>query len=189
MICNECGNKSKPIALAGTCKKCQGQTSCFSYKLCDDCSDEINACEWCERGIDDNGDPVKSNSATSVIPDGSYIIALADKQNGTSVKGLRSGEYVTVTLKEDQYSNKEWDLKPGHDKKVVLYAHRGEFEPDADDMQFGTRTFVFKVSGSGNTTISFHEVNRIWSWFGHTNGQVATPVVNGQTFSANLEVK
>ena len=189
MICNECNNKSQPIALAGICKKCQGQTTCFSYKLCDDCSDAINSCEWCERGIDKSGNPIKSQVAANVIPDGSYVIALNDKQNGTKVKGVRSGEYITVTLPEDQYSNKEWDLKPGHDRNVVLYAHRGEFEPDADDMQYGTRNFVFQVKGCGNTTISFHEVTRVWSWFGQTNGQVATPIVNGNTFKAEIEAK
>jgi predicted secreted protein len=102
-------------------------------------------------------------------------------------KGLRAGEEIHIEMNEDQYSGKQWEVtKPLHTSFRLKL--KGPFVQNPQDGQYGTRTFVFEVVGSGSGNIELHEVQRVWSWFSTISSSTA-PVVGGKQFNCVFQIK
>ena len=179
-LCTPCQGKTT-INTPGSCSKCSAPTTHFAYRLCNGCSTQLDECEWCQV-------PLKGVPTTPVARTTVYTTKLADKDDGKTIKNLSIGEQVHITLEEDQYSWREWDVKTYNRGRFRLLS-RGQFVPDPSNPQYGTRTFEFEVVGSGTGDIEMHECQRTWSWWGHPSSGPGAPVQGGKTWKADFTVK
>jgi predicted secreted protein len=181
-LCTTCQTKTT-INSPGSCSKCSAPTTHFAYRLCDSCSQQLQECEWCQIPL--NGGPNSSIVARGATP---YYVTLRMPDDGKKTKNLNIGEQVHIVLEEDQYTWREWDVKTFNRGRFKLIS-RGQFVPDPSDPQYGTRTFVFEVIGSGSADIEFHEVTRTWSWGWGDGSGGGQPVQGGKTWKHDFEVK
>jgi predicted secreted protein len=180
-LCTPCQGKVT-INTPGSCTKCNAPTTHFAYRLCNACSTHLQECEWCQV-------PLQGAPSTAPVQAGAtpYFITLNDKDDGKTFKNLQIGEEIHVTLEEDQYSWREWDVNT-YNRGRLRFLSKGQFVPDPANPQYGMRTFKFEVVGSGNGDIELHEVQRSWSWWGGGH-QGGTPVQGGKKWKADIVVK
>lgn len=179
MLCSSCQQKST-LQVPGKCKNCSSPTTHFAYGLCPPCGTKLDQCVWCETPL---------NATVSAIPTSSvYVTKVREaSDNGKTFKSLHPGEEIHVEMDEDQYSGKEWDVRKPLDSMFRLKS-KGPFVQDPNNGQYGTRTFVFEVVYSGKGDLDFHEVQRIWSWWG-SSGSTTQPVPGGKQFKSTFDVK
>ncbi|MGC5276187.1 hypothetical protein ACPXAM_23915, partial [Escherichia coli] len=85
-----------------------------------------------------------------------FITKVTAKDDGKTIKGVRTGEHVEITLDEDQYAGKEWGLKSKDWQFNAVSS--GQFTQNPQNPQYGTRSFVFSCSNAGIGDIELHEV-------------------------------
>lgn len=179
MKCQSCQNKNTTWGL-GFCKKCSATTPSSGYLYCDNCSQQLSQCQVCGIGM---GSSASSHAvASGKTP---FATKLTVKDNGKTVKGVRTGEHIEITLDEDQYSGREWGLK-SKDYELSTVSS-GQFTQNPQNPQYGTRTFVFSCQSAGIADVELHEVQRSYS-YGWGGGSGTTPVQNGQTFKVTVEI-
>jgi hypothetical protein len=179
MLCKTCENLPLPTNVAGSCKSCPANTSYFAYKLCEDCSEELDQCERCEAPLSAASSPVQTPGTTR------YRVTLNDSDHGKTIAGMHPGEEVAVVLKEDQYSQVEWgvdnySLPTG----IKLKANNG-FVPYPNQYQHGTRELVFELTTTGKLNLEIVEMIRTWSW--HGNQSSTTPAPNGKKWKCTIQ--
>jgi predicted secreted protein len=128
------------------------------------------------------------SSQTSLPVSNVYVTKVREATDlGKTFKTLRPGEEIHIEMEEDQYSDKEWDVtKPLH--ACFRLKLKGPFVQNPQDAQYGTRTFIFEVVGSGSGDIELHESERGWSWYSTSTG-TNTPVAGGKQFKCTFQVK
>jgi len=180
MLCDTCDKKT-PSHFLGNCTKqgCNNTTTSFSFKLCDDCSEELDECAWC-RGPLSGGN--NNNPATQT---GVRFVVVRDADKGRTFSGLAIGEEVHVELSEDRWSGKEWAVK-SLPRGILSQYGSSTFIQDPTSLQYGTRKFVFDIHRTGSGDLEFHEVQRSWGWWG---GGGTAPVQGGQTFKVTIKIK
>lgn len=180
MKCQACQNKQTTWGL-GFCKKCSGTTPSSGYMYCDSCAQQLQQCQICGTAM---GTAAGGHSSHHSGPT-AYAIKVTSKQNGQTIKGVRTGEHIEISLEEDQYSGNEWGLK----SKDYQFSSVGsaQFTQNPRNPQYGTRTFTFACNSAGIAEIELHEVQRSWS-YGWGGGGGTTPVPNGQTFKVTIEI-
>src|ERR1700722_9785380 len=104
MLCKTCENLPLPTNVAGSCKNCPANTTYFAYKLCEDCSEELDQCERCETPLNAPSSPIQTPGSSK------YRVTLNDNDHGKTINGMHPGEEIVVVLKEDQYSQTEWGV-------------------------------------------------------------------------------
>lgn len=180
MKCQPCQSKQTSWGL-GFCKKCSANVPSSGYMYCDKCAQQLSQCEVCGIGV---GTSSGSGSAHQSGPS-AFITKVTAKQNGQTIKGVRTGEHVEITLDEDQYSGKEWGVKSKDWQFSTVSS--GQFTQNPQNPQYGTRTFVFSCTSAGPGDIELHEVQRSYSW-GFGGGGGYTPAPGGQTFKVSIDV-
>lgn len=182
MKCQSCQNKNLVWGL-GFCKKCGGTTPSSMYKCCDKCAQDLQQCQVCGIGM---GPGANSSSGSTSKPTSAYTIKVTARENGQTIKGVRVGELVEITLNEDQYSGKEWGIKGC----PAAFAKQGSgvFTQDPQNPQYGVRTFTFACQSAGIETIELHEVQRSYGYGFWGGGGGYTPVQGGQTFAVTVEM-
>jgi len=181
MLCNPCQQKAT-IQVPGSCTKCSAMTTHFAYKLCNACSQQLQECEWCQIPLQ-----AGTTSPTATPQPTPYFVTVTDKDAGKTISGLRRGEQIHVILDEDQYSWREWDVDTKNSSSNFKLLQRGQFVPDPQNPQYGTRTFVFEVVSTGQGAIKMHECQRSWSWGWIPRPVTLTPVVGGKTWDATFQ--
>ena len=106
---------------------------------------------------------------------------------GKTFKGLLPGEEIHIEMDEDQYSEKEW-VVTGPLAACFRLKLKGQFVQSQQDPQYGIRTFVFEVVGTGTGDIELHEIERGWSWYSQRTG-ISTIVAGGKQFKCTFQVK
>lgn len=179
MKCQTCQNKQTSWGL-GFCKKCSSTTPSSGFMYCDKCAQQLQQCQVCGTGMG-SGSSASVSSHCGPTP---FAIKVTSKQNGQTIKGVRTGEHVEITLDEDQYSGKEWGLN----SKNWRFSSEGtpQFVQNPRNPQYGTRTFTFSCGSAGTGEIELHEVQRSYSYWGGGGG--TTPAPGGQTFKVTIEV-
>ena len=181
MLCDAC-LKKKSLAVPGKCSKCGGTTTAFAYQLCANCSDDLDACEFCAGPLDASVLVGVAATAASNV----YVTTVRSTDNGKKFGGICTGEEIHIILDEDQYSGAEWDVAQPLDASFKLKSI-GQFVQNPQNPQYGSRTFVFEVRYSGPADIIFNEVRRYRGWYGGAGGSSVLP--NGKTFTASFDVK
>lgn len=180
-LCQSCQGKHT-LNVPGKCTSCGSLTTHFAYALCDACSAKQDECEWCQTPLS-----AGASSPLAATQAGVFFVTCRDVDDGKTFK-MRIGEEIHVTLPEDQYAWREWDVKSvPYGLKVKT---RGNFVPDQGNPQFGTRTIILEVRASGNYLLELHEVQRSWSW-GWSGGSSGggQPIPGGKIWKANFDVK
>lgn len=182
-LCKKCENLPQPTNVAGSCKKCGGNTAFFAFKLCNDCAENLDQCERCEAPIVGTSSGSSSSSGPSA-----FRIVLQDADDGGSRNGMHPGDEIIVQLEEDQYGQTEW----GH-KKTKYYgsifrlkANNG-FTPYPGQYQKGTRELVFEVTATGTEDLELEEMVRTYSWYGGGYSPSTTPAPNGKTWKVTID--
>jgi hypothetical protein len=179
MKCQTCQNKQTTWGL-GFCKKCGGNVPSSGYRYCDNCSQQLQQCQVCGTGMGSGSS--SSSSSSGPTP---YTTKVTTRDNGSTVKGVRTGEHVEITLDEDQHSGKEWAVKSKDWQFSTVSS--GQFTQNPRNPQYGTRTFVFSCSSAGIGEIELHEVTRSYG-YGWGGGGGYSPAPGGQTFKVSVEV-
>jgi hypothetical protein len=178
MLCKTCENLPVPTNVAGSCKNCPDNTAYFAYKLCVDCSEELDQCERCEAPLSAASSPVQTPGTTK------YRVTLNDNDHGKTVNGMHPGEEVAVVLTEDNYSQTEWGVDIyALPHGVRLKANSG-FMPYPGQYQNGTRELVFDLTATGKISLEIVEMVRSWSW--QNNSHSTTPAANGKKWKATI---
>jgi predicted secreted protein len=179
MLCKHCEQK-QTLAVPGKCKKCGGVTTHFAHGLCTDCAKSLDQCQWCEAPL--------NAIQTSLPVSNVYVTKVRETTDlGKTFKTLRPGEEIHIEMNEDQYSDKEWDVTQPLSDCFRLKV-KGPFVQNPQDGQYGIRTFIFEVVGSGSGDIELHEAERGWSWYSTSTG-TNTPIAGGKQFKATFQVK
>lgn len=178
MLCTKCENLPLPTNVAGSCKKCGGNTAFFAYKLCDDCSEALDQCERCE---------VPLQAGYSFVGGGptAYRVVLTDKDDQTGIAKppayqMRTGDEIVVQLEEDQYGQTEWGFDRKYGSIFRLKSNNG-FTPYPGQWQKGTRELVIEVVNTGSEDLVLIEMVRSYSYWGSSNPST-TPAPNGKTW-------
>ncbi|MBK7747972.1 MAG: hypothetical protein IPP57_27045 [Candidatus Obscuribacter sp.] len=181
-LCTTCQGKHT-LNVPGKCVSCSSLTTHFAYALCDACSAKQDECEWCQTPLS-----AGANSPLAATATGVFFVTCRDVHAGQTFK-LRIGEEIHVILPEDQYSWKEWDVKPPLNRSMFRLKSRGGFVPDPGNSQYGTREIVFEVLANGTADIEIYEVQRTWSWGWSGGQQTSQPVPGGKVWKATYDVK
>lgn len=180
MLCSTCQTKT-PSHFLGHCTKtpCNKVTTSCNFKLCDDCSKQLQECSWC-RG------PLSGSASNPTVSSGVRFVTSRDNDNGGTFKGLQIGQAVHIQLTEDTWSGKEWGVRSYSRGNISQYG-TPTFTQDPNNQQYGTREFVFDLHSLGTFDIELHEVTRTHSWWGGGGG--GQPVQNGKTYKVTVVVK
>lgn len=182
-LCQTCSTKNT-LNVPGKCTSCGSLTTHFAYALCDACSAKQDECEWCQVPLS-----AGASSPLTATQSGTFYVTCRDVDDGKTFK-MRIGEEIHITLPEDQYKWREWDVKPPLNRSMFRLKSRGNFVPDQGNPQYGTRTLIFEVLAHGTDQIEIYEVQRTWTW-GYTGGyqQTSQPVQGGKVWKATFDVK
>lgn len=150
MICEDCSGEVM-LTMTGWCTNCPSRTSSASLELCDTCSTKLGLCAMCLEEIV-TPPPVKK---------GVFFVRKGEKDNGGTVS-LKLGEEVHITLPEDRYAHREWEVDT-YSYSLLDLEDRGSFTPDPGDHQYGTRTLIFSATRSGQGKIELKLANTFGS--------------------------
>ncbi len=182
MKCQTCTGKNLVWGL-GFCKRCGGTTPSNMYRCCDKCAQDLQQCQVCGIGM---GPGASSSSSNTTSKQNAYLVKVIDRNNGQTIKGVRVGELIEITLEEDQYSGKEWGIKncpAAFDKQ-----DNGVFTQNPQNPQYGVRTFTFACKQVDIASLELHEVQRSYGYGYWGGGGGTTPVNGGKTFAVTIEV-
>lgn len=179
MKCQSCTTKNVVWGL-GFCKKCGGTTPSSMYKCCDACAQQLQQCQVCGVGMGSNASAAPTQSGPAA-----YIVKVTIADDRQTIKGVRTGEMIEITLDEDQYAGKEWGIKTC--PSVFAKQDNGIFTQNHRNPQYGVRTFTFACQNAGIEKIELHEVQRSYS-YGWGGGGGVTPVPGGKTFEVTIEI-
>jgi len=146
MLCNDC-NGMTLLTATGFCSNCPGRTRSISFELCETCSTKLGVCQMCLDPIRVAQPPKK----------GVFFVKKTEKDNG-GTSTLKLGEEIHITLPEDRYAYKEWQVDT-YSYSILDLEDRGTFTPDPGDHQYGTRTIVFTATRSGQGKIELKLAN------------------------------
>ena len=147
MICDDC-SKYPALTATGRCSNCSNRTHSVSYDLCETCSKTLGLCQVCLDPMTVTPTPPKK---------GVFFVKKNEKDNGGTVT-LKIGEEVHITLPEDRYAYKEWQVDT-YSYSYLDLEDRGTFTPDPGDHQYGSRTIVFRATRSGQGKIDLKLAN------------------------------
>jgi hypothetical protein len=184
MLCKTCENLPQPTNVAGSCKKCGGNTAFFAYKLCSDCSEALDQCERCEV-------PLKAGYSYVGSTGTAFRIVLADKDDQTGIAKpvayqMRTGDEIIVQLEEDQYGQTQWGFARKYGSIFRLKNDNG-FTPYPGQWQKGTRELVIEVTATGTEDLVLTEMVRTYSYWGSPSGPSTTPAPNGKTWQVAVQ--
>jgi hypothetical protein len=182
MLCKTCENLPLPTNVAGACRSCTANTGYFAYKLCEDCSEDLDQCERCEAPLSALASSINKPGPTA------FRVNLTDADDGKTVPGMRPGEEIVVTLEEDQYSQTEWGPAFTYSSYFRLKANNG-FTPYAGQYQKGTRELVFEVSTTGTNDLELEEKVRTYSWYSQSASPSTVSAPNGKQWKCTVVSK
>lgn len=168
-LCKTCENLPLPTNVAGSCKKCGGNTAYFAYKLCSDCAEAVDQCERCEA-------PMKGGPSSTSSGPTAFRIVVTDNDDGALKNGMHPGDEIVVQLEEDQYGQTEWGHKKTKSYGSIfrLKANNG-FTPYPGQYQKGTRELIFEITGIGTEDLECEEMVRTYSYYSYYGGGYSSP--------------
>lgn len=175
MLCPDCSHMSLSI-IRGTCSECGGDTVSDDHLLCEQCSQDLDACQVCE-------DYLGAHVQAAAINPGVYMVRKNMKDAGSTIK-LKLGDELHITLDCSNGYDQFWRDDGTHDDRVVCHVSSGAFIETPGNWGKGTQTLVFKASAVGIVQLSLEEAPiRSRGFF----SSQAAP--SGVTWKATVQVK